>query len=97
MYSKERQWELQQRAAQLTQLDMSMKDRSADWDQRLSRLETALKNSRFESEQRSHQVKQLEEQVSCMMNALKEKSCQVVILLSKSLIRITKSQQDFFY
>jgi uncharacterized protein (DUF3084 family) len=76
---KERQWELQQRAAQLTQLDMSMKERSADWDQRLSRLEMALKNSRFETAQRSQQVQQLEQQVSCLMTALREKSSQVFV------------------
>ena len=74
---QERQWELQQRAAQLTQLDMGMKERSSDWDQRLSRLEAALRNSRFETEQRSQQVKQLEEQLGCLMKAIKDKSSQV--------------------
>jgi len=74
---KERQWELQQRAAQLTQLDMAMKDQSSDWDQRLIRLETSLKKSRLETEQRLHQVRQLEEQVAELMAALKEKTTKV--------------------
>ena len=39
---QERQWELQQRAAQLTQLDMAMNERSSNWDERLVKLETAL-------------------------------------------------------
>jgi len=75
--SKERQWELQQRAAQLTQLDMAMKDQSSDWDQRLIRLDTSLKKSRLEAEQRLQQVRQLEEQVAELMVALKEKTTKV--------------------
>jgi len=74
---KERQWELQQRAAQLTQLDMAMKDQSSDWDQRLIRLETSLKKSRLETEQRLQQVRQLEAQVSELMAALKDKTMKV--------------------
>jgi len=74
---KERQWELQQRAAQLTQLDMAMKDQSSDWDQRLIRLDTSLKKSRLEAEQRLQQVRQLEEQVAELMVALKEKTTKV--------------------
>jgi len=75
--TKDRQWELQQRAAQLTQLDMTMKDQSSDWDQRLIRLETSLKKSRLETEQRLQQVRQLEEQVAELMAALKEKTAKV--------------------
>jgi len=75
--NKERQWELQQRAAQLTQLDMAMKDQSSDWDQRLIRLDTSLKKSRLEAEQRLQQVRQLEEQVAELMAALKEKTAKV--------------------
>ena len=74
---KERQWELQQRAAQLTQLDMVMKDQSSEWDQRLIRLETSLKKSRLETEQRLQQVRQLEEQNAELMTALKEKTTKV--------------------
>ena len=75
--TKERQWELRQRAAQLTQLDMAMKDKSSDWDQRIIRLETSLKKSRLETEQRLQQVRQLEEQVAELMVALKEKTTKV--------------------
>jgi len=74
---KDRQWELQQRAAQLTQLDMAMKDQSSEWDQRLIRLETSLKKSRLETEQRQQQVRQLEEKVAQLMAALKEKTSKV--------------------
>jgi len=74
---KDRQWELQQRAAQLTQLDMAMKDQSSEWDQRLIRLETSLKKSRLETQQRQQQVRQLEEKVAELMAALKEKTAEV--------------------
>ena len=74
---KERQWALQQRAAQLTQLDMAMKDQASDWDQRIIRLETSLKKSRLETEQRRQQVGQLEEQVTELMAALNDKTTKV--------------------
>jgi len=83
---KERQWALQQRAAQLTQLDMAMKDQSSDWDQRIIRLETSLKKSRLETEQRLQQVRQLEEQDAELMAALKDKTAKVgsfIMLCSK--------------
>jgi len=56
---------------------MAMKDRSSDWDQRIIRLETSLKKSRLETEQRLQQVRQLEEQVAELMAALKEKTTKV--------------------
>jgi len=59
-----------------------MKDRSSDWDQRLIRLETSLKKSRLETEQRHQQVRQLEEQVDELMAALKEKTAKVDSRLS---------------
>ena len=54
-----------------------MKDQQSDWDQRLIRLETSLKKSRLETEQRLQQVRQLEEQVVELMAALKEKTTKV--------------------
>jgi len=81
MLLKERQWELQQRAAQLTQLDMAMKDQSSDWDQRLIRLDTSLKKSRLDAEQRLQQVRQLEERVAELMAALREKTAKVNLCL----------------
>ena len=56
---------------------MAMKDQSSDWDQRLIRLETLLKKSRLEAEQRLQQVRQSEEQVTELMAALKEKTTKV--------------------
>lgn len=83
---KDRQWELQQRAAQLTQLDMAMKDQSSESDQRLIRLETSLKKSRLDTEQRQQQVRQLEEKAAELMAALKEKMTEVECCIFLRLI-----------
>ncbi|CAH1786187.1 unnamed protein product [Owenia fusiformis] len=74
---KDRQWELQQRAAQVTQLDMTIKEHRSDMEHQIVRLESALKKSNAELKQRSSQLADVDDKCQNFKNQLKDKTLEL--------------------
>lgn len=76
----ERDLEVQQRALQISQLDVTIADYKSDMEERLARLETALRKSQADLLQRTKQVADLDERVRHLQTELRDKSQQLVTL-----------------
>ncbi|XP_068095887.1 coiled-coil domain-containing protein 18 isoform X2 [Hyperolius riggenbachi] len=70
---KDRNWELKQRAAQLTQLDMSIRQHKEELEQKVIHLETALKKYELENHEHNKQISSLDEKLQEMREKLREK------------------------
>ncbi|XP_076823854.1 uncharacterized protein LOC143469873 isoform X2 [Clavelina lepadiformis] len=69
---EERQWQLQQRAAQLTQLDMQVQEFRNGTEKRNIELENLLDSTQIQLKERTQQVTLLDDQLTSIRDELKE-------------------------
>ncbi|XP_069497931.1 coiled-coil domain-containing protein 18 isoform X2 [Ambystoma mexicanum] len=75
---KERNWELKQRAAQLTQLDMNIQEHRGEMEQTIIRLEGALETSKLNIKDYINQITNLDEKLQQTTDHLREKDFEVI-------------------
>uniref|UniRef100_G3U7W6 Coiled-coil domain containing 18 n=1 Tax=Loxodonta africana TaxID=9785 RepID=G3U7W6_LOXAF len=75
---KERNWELKQRAAQVTHLDMTIREHRGEMEQKIIKLEGTLQKSELELKECNKQIESLNEKLQNAKEQLREKEFMIL-------------------